>query len=191
MTLSTFTFLHGRVYYAFCPHSNYTHFLLHPIKISPYSCQLWGLAWPSWKHFSQPGCCFMDAGCERKTFITHSSQQEQKQQVYISSLAPKSQRVTQKGPGGPQGGSRRQMQWVSCHSCGTLSLGNPPCLHPAAPPLEGEWFHPFRLLAENTTPGNGLGMTSQDQFSWYIWQNRTGGLFFPQHPSFPFREKLW
>lgn len=160
VTLSTFTFLHGRVYYAFCPHSNYTHFLLHPIKISPHSCQLWGVVWPSWKHFSQPGCCFMDAGCERKTFITHRTAGAEAASLHQlpGSLSPREWlRRVQAGPRVAEGKCSGFLSQLWNPEFGESTLFTSSCSSSG-----GRVLHPFRLLAENTTPGNGLGTTSQD-----------------------------
>ena len=160
VTLSTFTFLCGHVYYTFCPHSNYTHFFPYPVKISPIAVSS-GVWFDPPEDTSVSLLLFHGCWVWNKEFYNSQKSRSKSSKFTLVPWLSKSQRVTQKGPGGPQG-ARRQMQWVSVAVEEPWVWG----IHPFYSQQLLLWMerllHPFRLLAENTTPGNGLGRTGQD-----------------------------
>lgn len=121
----------------------------------------------------------------------YNSQKSRSSKLTLVPWLSKSQRVTQKGPGGPQG-ARRQMQWVSVAAEEPWVWGIHPFYSQQLLLWRERLLHSFRLLAENTTPGNGLGRTGQDVAFLVYLAEQDRCLGFPRRILLsPFREKLW
>ena len=124
-----------------------------------------------------------------KEFYNSQNSRSRSSKFTLVPWLSKSQRVTQKGPGGPQS-ARRQMPWVSVAVEEPWVWGIHPFYSQPLPLWRERLLHPFRLLAENTTPANWSGK-DRSGLGFPGISGRTGQVpwVFPPASFFPHLEK--